>query len=229
MISLILAVAFFLGIHLFISATSLRTLLVNRLGEKAYMAGFSLLSFIGLFWMITAYQGAPYIELWGQVMTARSLSSLLVLIAFLFLVLGLLSPNPTAIGGEALLKKEQPAQGIFRITRHPFLMGFALWAITHMIYNGDLSSNIFFGGFLVLSIVGPRAIDNKQSQSCGDDWQRFAARTSIIPFLAILQKRNTLQIKELLGWRLAVALVIYITVFKLHAWLFGVAPIVAGA
>lgn len=94
MISLTLAVAFFVGIHLFISGTSLRDRLVNKMGEKPYMAMFSLLSFIGLVWMIMAYHGAPYVELWGQITSARWLSSLLILIAFIFLVLGLLSLIP---------------------------------------------------------------------------------------------------------------------------------------
>lgn len=228
MISLILAVAFFVGIHLFISGTSLRDTLVEHLGEKPYMAIFSVLSFIGLFWMISAYHNAPHIELWGQILAARSISSLLIMIAFLFLVLGLLSPNPTVIGGEALLKKAEPAQGIIRITRHPFLVGFAVWAATHMIYNGDLSSNIFFGGFLILSICGPKSIDNKQRQNCGEDWQRFADETSIIPFIAIIQKRNTLQWKELLTWRLLAALVVYVAVFKLHEVMFGVSPVITG-
>lgn len=227
MISLSLAVAFFIGIHLFVSGTSLRHTLVERLGEKPYMGIFSLLSFIGLFWMIMAYHTAPHIELWGQTTSARWLSSLLILIAFVFIILGLLSRSPTAIGGEALLKEEHADRGIFRITRHPFLIGFAIWAITHMIYNGDLSSNLFFGGFLILAVFGPKAIDNKQRQTCGDDWQRFASKTSIIPFLAISQKRNTLEIKELLTWRLVVALLVYVAMFKLHVVMFGVAPVLS--
>lgn len=229
MISLLLAVVFFVGIHQYISGTALRDTLVARLGEKAYMGLFSIFSFIGLIWMIKAYGGAPYIELWGQITAARWLSSLLILLAFLFIVLGMLSRNPTSIGGETLLTTAEASQGIFRITRHPFLMGFAIWAATHLIYNGDLASTVFFGGFLILSILGPKAIDNKQHLTCREDWEAFAAKTSIIPFQAILQGRNRLAFKELLTWRLAVAFVVYVLVFKLHAWLFGVSPIAGGS
>jgi len=77
-------------------------------------------------------------------------------------------------------------------------------------------------------VLGPKSIDNKQRRSCGEVWQRFADKTSILPFRAILQGRNRLDIKELGWWRIALALVIYIMVFKLHAMLFGVAPIVQG-
>ena len=226
MILLSLGVAFFVGIHLFISGTPLRDRLVEQIGEKPYMALFSILSLLGLAWMIAAYHTAPYVELWGQVTSGRWLSSLLVLIAFLFIILGMLSKNPTAIGGEALLAEVEPARGIFRITRHPFLMGFAIWSATHMIYNGDLGSNIFFGGFFILSVFGPCAIDKKLSTKQG--WANFSSKTSVFPFIAILDQRNSLELKELLTWRLAAAFVVYIVVFKLHVFMFGVAPVVGG-
>ncbi len=227
MISLILAVVFFVSIHLFVSGTSLRTKLVERLGEQAYMGLFSILSLVGLMWMIQAYYGqAPRIELWGQIYTGRILSSMLIFLAFMFMVPGLLTPGPTSVGGEQLFKDEQPARGILRITRHPFLSGMAIWSLTHLIYNGDLASFIFFGSFLVVATFGPKSIDNKQKLIYGDDWQRFADKTSILPFIAIIQKRNTLPLKELFTWKLAVAFVAFIVIFKLHVVMFGVAPII---
>lgn len=226
MLSLSLAVIFFIGIHLFISGTNLRQVLIKRTGEKSYLLLFSIFSFIGLIWMITAYRGTPYIELWGQITSGRWLSSLLIFIAFLFIVIGMLSRNPTAIGGESLLSKPDAAKGIFRITRHPFLVGAAIWSATHMIYNGDLGTNIFFAAFLIIALFGPAAIDKKQRLACGSDWQRFADKTSVFPFIAILDQRNELKMKELLDWRLLVAVVIYIAVFKLHVFMFGVAPVV---
>jgi len=225
MFSLILAVGFFVGIHLFISGTSLRSRLIDRVGEKLYMLLFAIFSFVGLLWMIMAYHTAPYIELWGQLSSARWLSSLLILVAFFFLVVGMLSRNPTAIGGEALLENKDAARGIFRITRHPFLMGFAIWSATHMIYNGDLGSNIFFGGFFILSVFGPSAIDKKLRHTA--NWPDFESKTSVFPFIAIMDQRNSLELRELLTWRLVVALIIYVVVFKLHHFMFGVSPIVS--
>ena len=225
MLSLSLATLFFLGIHLVISGTHLRNRLVNVLGEQAYMGLFSLLSIAGIIWMVMAFRAAPHIELWGQITSYRWLASVLILIAFLFVVLGSLSPNPTAIGGEALLAKQESVRGIVRITRHPFLVGAAIWSITHMIFNGDLAANIFFGGFFILSLVGPFAIDRKQRQASGQDWQAFAEQTSILPFAAIISGRNSLLLKEFLNWRLAVAIVIFIVVFQLHGFLFGVSPL----
>lgn len=70
-----------------------------------------------------------------------------MLVAFFFVVLAFTTPNPTAVGGEALLAQKEPAKGIQRITRHPFLWGVAVWSFTHLILNGDLASVIFLAAF----------------------------------------------------------------------------------
>lgn len=225
MISLILAVNFFICIHMFISGTGLRDKLVAKMGEKAYMLLFSGLSVFGLIWVILAYVSAPYFELWGQVYVGRLIASLLILLAFLFVLIGMLTKSPTAIGGESLLEKEDAPCGILRITRHPFLIGTTLWSATHLAYNGDLASVIFFGGFMVLSLFGTKSIDNKHMEKYGNNWQRYEEQTSTIPFVAILQGRNSFNVKEIGVWRIAVALIAFVAVFKFHALLFGVSAI----
>ena len=98
----------------------------------------------------------------------RPYALVLVLLAFLFVVLAFASPNPTAVGGEALLAKQQPAKGIQRITRHPFLCGVALWALTHLILNGDLASAVFFGSLPIVAFAGPFSIDRKRRKVAGE-------------------------------------------------------------
>jgi len=68
--------------------------------------------------------------------------------------------------------------------------GVALWSFTHPIFNGDLASVIFFGSFLVLAIGGPFSIDRKRKKAFGDAWNRFAALTSNVPFMAIVEGRT---------------------------------------
>jgi uncharacterized membrane protein len=103
-------------------------------------------------------------------------------VAFLFVVLGLTTRSPTAVGGDALLARNEPACGIQRITRHPFLWGIALSSFTHLVLNGDLASVIFFGRFLILAIEGPFSIDRKRKKAFGDAWNRFAGLTSMCRF-----------------------------------------------
>jgi uncharacterized membrane protein len=225
MLQLTLAALFFVGIHFGIAGTQLRDRLVARQGESVFRAGFSLLSILGIVWLASAYSDAPYIETWGQLAWFKPVAAALMLVAFLFAVTGLTTRNPTAVAGESALQQADAAHGIVRITRHPFLWGVSLWALTHLIANGDLAALILFGSLLLLCLLGTRSIDAKRRRACGESWERFAAVTSNIPFMAIKQGRNRLQLSEI-GWpRLAGALFVYLAVMHFHSQLFGVSPL----
>ncbi|MBI4525856.1 MAG: NnrU family protein [Deltaproteobacteria bacterium] len=225
--SLFAAALFFDGIHFFISGTALRGKIVGFIGEKPFQGLFSLLSLIGIVWLSLAYGRAEYVPLWGEPQALRPFALVVMLVAFIFVVLAFTTPNPTAVGGEALLAENEPAKGIQRITRHPFLWGVALWSLTHLVFNGDLASLIFFGSLLILAVGGPFSIDRKREKSSGDAWKRFATITSNVPFLALIQGRNSLKIDEL-GWRgVILALVLYALFLYLHKTFFGVSPLPA--
>ncbi len=219
-----LAAAFFVGIHFGLSGTSLRGKVVERIGEKAFQAIFSLLSLLGIIWMSWTYSAAESADLWTPVAWLHPVTHLLTLLAFLLVVIGVATPSPTAVGGESALGEDEPARGIVRITRHPFLWGVALWALAHLLVCTDLDSLVFFGALLLLAIVGPFSIDAKRERKLGEEWTRFADSTSRVPFLAILQGRNTLELAEIGWWRIALALVLYAVFLGAHGWLFGVAP-----
>ena len=222
--SLIGAAGFFLGIHLVISGTRIRSVIVQRTGESAYLGLFSVASLAGIVWLIHAYGQAPMIELWGQVTSMRWIAAVLMFFACLFLVLGMATPNPTAIGGENMITQGGSIRGIFRITRHPFLVGTGLWSGVHLIYNGDAAAVTFFGTFFLLSLLGPMSIDAKQRRALGDPWRQFAERTSVIPMLAIVQGRNRFHFGELGWWRLVLGFVLFAVLGYFHETLFGVVP-----
>jgi uncharacterized membrane protein len=146
-----------------------------------------------------------------------------MLIAFLFVAIGLMTPSPTAVGGESRLHQADPVKGILRVTRHPFLWGVTLWAAMHLVVNGDAAAAVLFGTFLIVAVVGPLSIDAKRRKQFGPAWARFADASSSVPFLAIVQGRNSLQIRELGWWRIVVALLAFASVLYFHAALFGVA------
>src|SRR3989338_1979643 len=227
MASLFAAALFFDGIHFLISGTGLRGKLVGLAGEKAFQAIFSLMSVTGIIWLSRAYGQSEYVQLWGQLPAVRLFALIVFLIAFFFVVPPLTSPNPTVVGGEALLTGKEPANGIQRITRHPFLWGVALWSLTHLVVNGDLASLIFLGAFLIVAVGGPFSIDRKRRKSSGDAWERFAALTSNVPFMAIIGGRNSLKIGELGWWRVVLALILYGLFLYFHQTLFSVSPLPA--
>jgi uncharacterized membrane protein len=199
MLNLIAASAYFLLIHFGVSGTKLRDRLVARLGEGPYRGAFALASLLGLVWMGYAYQHAPSIPLWGLLLGFRPAAYVLVLIAFIFVVIGIATPSPTRVGMESKLAQGADiAQGMVRITRHPFLWGVALWALVHLIVNGDLASLILFGSLLVLALGGTAAIDAKRRRSFREQWMQFAAVTSNVPFAASSSARISW---GLLCWR----------------------------
>ena len=219
MLSLILASAFFLLIHFGVSGTRLRDTLVARMGEGPYRGAFSLASLVGIFWMAQAYSHAPALELWGQLLTLRPLVFVVMFVAILFVAIGLASPNPTSVGMETRLAQGAvTVRGITRITRHPFLWGVALWALMHLIVNGDLASLILFGTLLLLALAGTGFIDAKLRRRFGPAWQVFAGSTSNIPFAAIAAGRNQLgpALREIGLVRPGIAVMAYAVLFVLH-------------
>ena len=225
MTQLILAALFFIALHVGVSGTSARGRAIEKLGENVYRAVFSLLSLLGIVWLAHAYRAAGYIETWDQLAWFKPIAAFLMLVAFLLVVLGMATPNPMAVGGEKLLMADEPARGIHRVTRHPFLWGVAVWAFVHLIVNGDVASLVLFGSLLVLVFVGMISIDAKRKKACGQHWDSYAAATSIIPFQAIKEGRNTPVIAEFKVWQLVVALVLYLAVMHFHQAWFRVSPL----
>ncbi len=223
MLSLTLAAFCFAAIHLLVSGTRLRDVLVMRLGARAYSGVFSLASAVFLAWLILAYSRAHQPQV-TPLYEYRLLAAVLVFIAFIFIVLGLLGRSPTIVGGEKLLEQDDSARGVHRITRHPFLWGVALWAATHMLFNPGRPHLLFFGTFLLVALAGTASIDAKRARSHGELWQRYAQRTSNVPFAAIVAGRNQLLWRELGIPKLLAATAAYVLFALLHTRFFGVAP-----
>jgi uncharacterized membrane protein len=224
MFNLIAASAYFLLIHFGVSGTRLRDTLAARLGEGPYRGAFALASLVGLVWMIYGYRHAPTVDLWGQLPGLRPLAFVLVFVAFLFVGIGLATPSPTQVGMESkLLDGTDIARGMVRITRHPFLWGVALWALVHLIVNGDLASFILFGSLLLLALGGTLAIDAKRRRRYSDGWAQFAQTTSSVPFAAILSSKNSVvsALGEIGIVRPLVALLAYALILYFHGRLFG--------
>lgn len=225
MISLIAACALFVLIHSLISGTGLRGVITAAIGEKPYRGLFALVSLAAIVWMAMSYNhvseiGSRY--LWNLGSAGHGIAMLLVFFALIFVVVGIATRNPTAMQQEGLLAQDDPATGIVRITRHPFLVGVTLWSIAHVLANGDLHSLIFFGTFLLVALTGMPNIDTKRQKRDPEGWARFAAKTSRTPFLAIAQGRNSLKVSEI-GWgKILAGVVVFGLILYFHGWIFGI-------
>ena len=220
--SLLLAGIFFAGIHLGIAGTTVRDRATAALGESAYMVAFSLASVVGLAWIVAAYNRAPYIATWGMLEWWKPFAIISMLPASLLVVIGLTTPNPTSVAQEGRLA--QPPQGIVRVTRHPFLTGVGLWALVHLIGNGDVASLVFFATWAVVALAGTVSIDRKRRRLMGAAWEPFAAQTSVVPFAAVAAGRNRFRLREIGAWRWGIAVVAYALMLGGHSHIIGVSP-----
>jgi uncharacterized membrane protein len=214
-----LATLAFVGSH-FLLSHPLRPALVRLLGEKTFSGVYSLLVAIALAWMAYAHATAPYVAIWGDPPWAQHLLPLIMVPSVLLVVLGLTSSNPT-LGPQGAAALAGAGHGATAITRHPMLWGFALWAIGHLLANGDEATVILTGGILILSLGGAAAIDAKKRAALGAPYEAFMARTSFVPFLALAQGRARLNWAEIGLWRIVLAVVVYVALVLLHPYVIG--------
>lgn len=219
MTALLICALSFVAIHLLVSGTRLRDRLVQRLGSGPYLALFSVASAITLFGMIGAYLMIRVPQP-SDFYAARHLAVAGMLPAIYLILAGVTTPGPTAAGGEARLADEDPVRGIHRITRHPFLIGMAIWSGLHLLFNTDPASLLFFGAFFVVSVFGTVSIDAKRARMHGAAWLRYARQSSILPFVAVLGGRTTMKWSELGAWRPLAALVLWGMLLVSHGALF---------
>jgi uncharacterized membrane protein len=221
---LALAALVWFGIHPGIAGSPLRQALSRRLGEKGFQGFFSLLSLLSLTWLCLAYGRAPCEPLWATPAPLYYLPLLSMPAAFVLLAGTFAVPNPTVVGRESALEREDPARGVLRITRHPFLVAVALWSLVHLIVNGNLASLLFFGSMLLTAVLGTHDIDRKRARHNPAAFARYRRLTSVLPFVAILQGRNRLVARELIV-PLAIGGALTVLTLVFHADLFHVSAI----
>ena len=188
LVSLGLATLAFVGTHLAMSHP-LRAALVARFGETGFLGLYSLVSFATLGWMIFAWRaGDDSGAMWVAPLWWWPIASALMLAASILLV-GSLLGNPAFPNPGAGRREIGPARGVFAITRHPMNSSFILWALVHISLSGSPRNLIVAGGILILALVGSIGQDAKKARLLGDSWRGWMARTSFVPFGALLGGR----------------------------------------
>lgn len=183
LVSLAAAAIAFVGSH-FAMSHPLRAPMVKTLGETGFMGVYSLVSLATFVWMAMAFRAAApsaiaFDGTYGE--AAWALASVLTLVA-LVLFLGSLRGNPALPDPRAAegLDHKEPT-GVFRVTRHPMMWGFGLWAIAHIIVAPAGRTLIVALAILVLALLGAHLQDRKKEELMGAGWQAWEAKTSYWP------------------------------------------------
>ena len=140
---LILGLVLFLGVHsVRIVADGWRTRMRKRLGEGGWKGLYSLLSLAGLALAIWGYGLARQnpVALWAPPVAMRHAASLLTLAAFILLAAAYV-----------------PRNALKARLHHPMVLAVKVWALAHLLSNGNLADVLLFGGFLLWAVLDFRA------------------------------------------------------------------------
>ena len=140
---LVLGLVLFLGVHsVRIVADGWRTQMRARLGEGAWKGLYSVASVVGLVLVVWGYGLARQqpVVLWNPPVGMRHAASLLTLIAFVLLAAAYVPRN------------------VFKARlHHPMVLSVKVWALAHLISNGNLADVVLFGAFLLWAVLSFRA------------------------------------------------------------------------
>lgn len=181
MVGLALAVLSFVLSHELLSHP-LRRPLVARLGERGFLGLYSLVALATFAWIIVEFRAAPDNLLWVAPDWAWTVGAVLMFIASVLFAGSLTAPNPALpMAGGRLAPSPEP-MGVLRLTRHPMMWSFALWALVHGWVSGRTAVVILAAGIGALALVGAAMQDRKKTGIHGERWAAWQARTSFVPF-----------------------------------------------
>ena len=109
--------------------------------------------------------------------------------------------------------------GIIRITRHPQLVGQIIWCVAHSLWLGTSFMLVTCAGLIAHHSFAVWHGDRRWNDRYGEAFQRVKARTSVIPFLAIAQGRQTFVWQELIKPAYAGVIGFILLFWSAHPWL----------
>ncbi len=154
MLTLVIGLALFFAIHLVPTQPPLRAGLVDRYGETAYKIAFAVVSLVGLALIVVGYaklQAMPgkNPQLWFPPLWTRHLA------------LALMVPSMVLLVAAYVPSRIRDA------VKHPMLAAIKLWALAHLLANGDLASVVLFGSFLAWAVFDRISVKRRASGGLG--------------------------------------------------------------
>jgi len=88
--------------------------------------------------------------------------------------------------------------GILRVTRHPQMVGQVIWCIAHTLWLGTSFTLLTSLGLIAHHLFAVWHGDRRLENRYGEAFLKVKERTSVIPFLAIIDGRQSLKWQEFL-------------------------------
>lgn len=139
MLVLVIGLVVFFAIHLVPSNVVMRDGLIARFGLSGYKAIFGIVSLVGFALIVIGFaklqmHPGKNPQLWVPPLWTRHLAAALMLPAMI-----------------ALVAAYVPSR-IHTALKHPMLVAIKIWALAHLLANGDLASLVLFGSFLAFAV-----------------------------------------------------------------------------
>ena len=168
--------------HMALSSLKLRPRLVELLGTRGFQVAYSVIALAIFVPLMALYFDNPHAgpHLWylGYQPAVRGVMYAVMAVALALVVGGATSPSPAS-----LIPGKAEVRGLFRITRHPLLMGLAVFGAGHLLTaNVNLAELAFFGGFVLFPLVGCWHQDQRKLATLGDEFRTFYEQTPFLPF-----------------------------------------------
>lgn len=151
MLILIVGLVIFFAIHLVPANPELRNGLADRFGENAWKGIFSIISLVGFVLIVYGYHKLQLMpgknpQLWVPPLWTRHVAWLLML--------------PSLV----LLAAAYIPSRIRDVVQHPMLTAVKLWALAHLLANGDLGALLLFGSFLAYAVFDRISVKTRDSR-----------------------------------------------------------------
>ena len=172
----------------------------NLMGARLYRVFFALVSIPSATGLIIYFFNHRYdgINLW-QVQDIPGVKPLVwSLSALSFLFLYPATFNLLEIAAVTKPQVHLYESGIIRITRHPQMVGQVIWCVAHTLWIGSSFTLLTSIGLIAHHLFAVWHGDRRLYQRYGDAFLKVKERTSVIPFLAIWEGRQTLVWSEFL-------------------------------
>ncbi len=186
MLILIVGIIVFLGVHTLATRREARADLIARFGEGPYKGLYSLASLVGfalIVWGFSRYRAEGLIAVWTPPTWTRHLTILLMW--FAFVALACMNPAPSRIRGWL---------------RHPMLVAIKIWALAHLLANGDAGGMLLFASFLAWAVYDRIAVKKRGNLGA--------------PRISAFTRAD--------GVALIIGTAAYAAMIVLHPWLIGV-------
>jgi len=168
----------FVGLH-FLMSHPLRAPLVRRMGEGPFRGLYSLQSLVtfgAMIWFYRIIGREP--QIWPVTEASWIAGTVLMWLGSILFV-GSFGGNPALPGAR---RPKGAPRGVFTITRHPMMWGFAIWAVVHLMVVATAKALVFDSAIILLALVGAAMQDRKKQAAMGETWHEWSAQTAFVPF-----------------------------------------------